>query len=122
MADKRASAQYAVAQPPTPDARQIKAAVRELRAQGASANAIKAELVSRFGPDVLSLPLHKKRLIALGIGLLLATVMGALIRSHRRRRLDRTQTPDQRWPDEKLRALSDVPIEGASVPIGNDDT
>jgi cytochrome c-type biogenesis protein CcmH/NrfF len=118
---RQASPRRAAAQPSTPDARQIKAVVRELRADGASAGEIKAELVSRFGPDVLSLPPRKKRAIALALGLLLVTIGAVLVWSRRRRRRDQVHARDEALLDEEPQGRSGLPIDRATVPIGDDE-
>jgi cytochrome c-type biogenesis protein CcmH/NrfF len=102
----RTSAQRVATQADAPDARRIKAVIRQRMAEGATAAEIKTELVSQFGPDVFSIPPHKKRLLAwvLIIGLLLvgAGVVGVLTWSRNRRRRAAAAAPDEERLNQEL--------------------
>jgi cytochrome c-type biogenesis protein CcmH/NrfF len=88
--------------PDAPDVRRIKAVIRKRIAEGATPAEIKAELVSQFGPDVLSISPRKKRALAwsLTIGLLLAGA--AIVWSRNRRRRGAEAPRDEERADQQL--------------------
>jgi cytochrome c-type biogenesis protein CcmH/NrfF len=69
-----------------PNASDIKASIRKGLAEGATAAEIKAAVVDELGPDALSIaPRRKRLLLAMGLLLAGAALVGTVRRSRRRR-------------------------------------
>ncbi len=92
-------------QPNVPDARRIKAVIRQGLAEDATPAEIKSELVAQFGPGVLSIPPYKKRRILI-VGLLLVGAAGLLIWLRKRRRRVVAAARDEERRNEELPSAS----------------